>query len=411
MNGTEPKPLSFSIIVASRHRSDWLTMCLTALSQQDYSPFEIIVVTDNISAAGLDGSRFKVIRFDEANLSKARNLGVAAAGGEICAFVDDDAMAEPYWLKHLNAAFAETSADAVCGFVRGRNGISFQSKGHVVDAEAETHTFSCDETKCTMPQISGETAIKLIGTNMAIRRDVLAELGGFDEGFRFFLEDSDYSMRLIRAGKRTAIQPLAQVHHSFASSGRRTALRAPLDLSDVGRSTAIYLRKHLGDAGIIHWQRLEGRERRRLVEHMVAGNCEPRDVERRISGLRAGWQEGMEAEFGSRASIPSKAEFRLFPRQTGPHQVFAAPWLRRRANLVEQAGNVARSGGRASVFSFSLTPVRHHVRYARPGFWLQTGGVFGRSDREGRRIRWCSFAHRLKREISRVAKIRGIGDT
>lgn len=405
------KPLSFSVIVASRDRPDWLNLCLKALSQQDYTPFEIVVVSDGATLAGLDDHRIKAVLCDDANISTARNLGVAAAGGQVCAFVDDDAMAEPLWLRHLNAAFEETEADAVCGFVRGRNGISFQSKGHVVDAEAETHGLDCDETSCSLPPVRARTALKLVGTNMAIRREALEELGGFDESFRFFLEDSDFSMRLMQAGKHTALQPLAQVHHGFAASGRRTTRRAPLDLFDIGRSTAIYLRKFLGSAGAEHWQRLEERERRRLLKHMVAGSCEPRDVGCRISELRAGWNAGADAELGTLAEIPSQPELRPFPQQSGQHQVLASPWLRKRTKLVEQAGIVAESGGRASVFSFSLTPVRHHVRYIRPGLWLQTGGVFGRSERAGRWFRWCSFADRLKREITRVAKFRGIGDT
>ncbi|MCB2152739.1 MAG: glycosyltransferase, partial [Rhodobacteraceae bacterium] len=56
----------------------------------------------------------------------ARNLGLAAAAGEIVAFIDDDAVPEPRWLARLTAPFADPGIAAAGGFVVGRNGISFQ---------------------------------------------------------------------------------------------------------------------------------------------------------------------------------------------------------------------------------------------------------------------------------------------
>ncbi|MGI9390560.1 MAG: glycosyltransferase family 2 protein, partial [Boseongicola sp.] len=64
-----------------------------------------------------------------------------------------------------------------------------------------------------------------------------------------------------------------------------------------------------------------------------------------------------------------------------------------------------------SHFSFSLTPVRHHLRYLDSGVWSQTGGQFGRSVRSGPRFRWCRFAERVKEEIRRVEMQRGIDET
>ncbi|WP_428672362.1 hypothetical protein, partial [Roseibium sp.] len=177
------------------------------------------------------------------------------------------------------------------------------------------------------------------------------------------------------------------------------------------RSTAIYLRKFQGRATDEDRQKIERRERRRLLEHLMAGTCEPRDVQLRMAGLREGWASGLGADFGAPVAFPEIPEFRQFPSCKFAQQVFAAPYLWRRAHIMAQAAKIVRSGGRASVFSFSLTPVRHHVRYSRPGIWVQTGGLYGRSDRSERLLRWCRFADRLKHEIRRVAKIRGIGES
>jgi len=56
---------------------------------------------------------------------------------------------------------------------------------------------------------------------MAVRRSVLADLGGFDPRFRFYLDETDLNLRLAARGLYTALVPLAQVHHGFHASARR----------------------------------------------------------------------------------------------------------------------------------------------------------------------------------------------
>ena len=128
-----------SVVVVSHGRPKWLARCLRALRQLVHPTFEIVVVADTASLRQVDVSGTKATAFDVANISKARNLGLSQSAGQMLAFIDDDAVPEPLWLKHLEQAFEDTGADAVVGYVRGRNGISFQSRVSSVDIEAETH--------------------------------------------------------------------------------------------------------------------------------------------------------------------------------------------------------------------------------------------------------------------------------
>ena len=111
--------LTFSIIVASRKRPDWLDRCITALLQLDHPAFEVIVVADGETLARLSDREMpigvRLIRFDEPNLSKARNRGIAVASGQACAFIDDDAVPEPLWLRHHENALVATGAHASVG--------------------------------------------------------------------------------------------------------------------------------------------------------------------------------------------------------------------------------------------------------------------------------------------------------
>ena len=410
MSEADAMPVRFSVIVCSWKRPLWLKRCLLSLRQLDYSPFEIVVVADTASLKKIDGSGLKLVPFGDPNLSLARNAGIEASGGEICAFIDDDAVAEPMWLAQLANGFLVTGASAAAGYVRGRNGISFQSRLASVDREAETHEEANIDRKPKIPSLSSGRSVKLVGTNMAIQRNVLVSLGGFDPSYRYFLEDTDLSIRLSDAGFTTAIISDAEVHHAFASSSRRTRMRAPKTLFDIGRSTAIFLRRHNPkQLDEIH-ARLVRRERKRLIRHLVQGTCEPRDIGRLMTTLERGWVEGLAAPLQVYEKLEKINQFQKFDSLPTGHNVHTSRFIINRHAARRLAGLYANSGQRVSLFSFSFTPFRHHIKFTDDGVWFQTGGLFGRTERNQPLVRWCRFAKREKDEIARVAIARGLGD-
>ena len=238
-----------SVIVVSRGRPAALDLCLTGLSQLDHPAYEAIVVACPAGCATVaarpDAAHVKLVPFDEPNISAARNLGIARAGGDILAFLDDDAVPEPSWLRHLAAPFADPEVAAAGGFVRGRNGIAFQNRANIVTTGGATEPLELDGDAPQVLRRETGRAIKTEGTNMALRRDLMAAMGGFDPAFRFFLDDTDVNMRLAMAGHATALVPLAQVHHGYAASDRRAADRRPTDLTELGASLAVFLPQRL----------------------------------------------------------------------------------------------------------------------------------------------------------------------
>lgn len=269
-----------SLVVVSRGRPLELSRALRSFSDLDYRPFEVIVVSEinPISAFPDLPNITNVIHvpFDRANISAARNLGIDAASGEIIAFCDDDAVPEPTWLCHLIAPFENPDVGAAGGFVRGRNGISFQWKASRFDRAGFSEPFEIDGDAPVVLQGTIDFGIKTEGTNCAFRRTTLAALNGFDEGFEFFLDETDLNYRLGLAGWKTAIVPRAQVHHGYAANSVRKTNRAPTSLAQIAASQARFCALHLVPSEQENaMQAFVEAQRKRLISHMIARRLEP----------------------------------------------------------------------------------------------------------------------------------------
>ncbi|WP_298858822.1 glycosyltransferase family 2 protein [uncultured Sulfitobacter sp.] len=402
-----------SVIVVSRGRPDALLRCLTAVAQLQYRAFEVVVVACPAGIAVTETldilPDIKCIAFDEANISAARNLGLIHAAGEIVAFIDDDSVPEPQWLRHLVAPAMRSDVVAMGGFVRGRNGISFQYKARTLDAHGGAHEVEIDPLQATVLVPPKGRAIKTEGTNMAFRRDVLMDIGGFDPALRFYLDETDLNMRLARAGHATALVPLAQVHHGFAASATRRDDRVPRDLFEIGASWAVFQRKHIPkEARTAHWAAQITQERKRLLKHMVAGRLEPRDVRRLMKRLKAGYSEGLTRSFGgTRLARHAVLPFRPVnaPRRTSHFKVVRGL---RGASAIRDAAVRVGTDRIETVLALSLTALFHRVYFDVSGVWVQRGGLFGRSNRDEPLFRLTTKARRGAKERRRVAAVRGL---
>ena len=402
-----------SVIIVSRGRPDALHRCLTGVAQLQFCTFEVVVVACPEGIAMTEQLKIlpeiKCIAFDKANISAARNLGLEYAAGEIVAFIDDDAVPEPLWLYHLVAPAQRDDVAAMGGYVRGRNGISYQYKARTLDAQGTPQEVEIDPLQATDLVPPKGRAIKTEGTNMAFRRDILVGIGGFDPAFRFYLDETDVNMRLARAGHATALVPLAQVHHGFAASATRRDDRVPRDLFEIGASWGVFQRKHIPkDDHAAHWSVQHASERRRLLGHMVTGRLEPRDVRRLMKQLRAGYVEGQTRSFGGAAL----ARHAVLPfRPVAPHRrkprYRVVRGLRGTAELDAAASSVAKGGTIETVLILSRTALFHHVSFTPQGVWVQRGGLFGRADRNERIFRMTSLSRRHVLEQARIALVRG----
>lgn len=410
-DGAIVDPVPVSIVVVSRERPESLIWCLTGLDGLDYPMFEVVVVACPAGAAAVRGSRFaakvKLIEFDEANISEARNRGIVQAAGEIVAFIDDDAVPEPSWLRHLVGAFAASRVSAAGGYVRGRNGISFQWRAREVDCGGRAKPLTVDGDAPQLADPDPGWAVKTEGTNMAVRRDLLAAVGGFDPGFRFYLDETDLNLRLAALKRRVAIVPLAQVHHAYAASVRRRADRAVKDLSEIGASAALFLRKHCpAQDRPARLNEMMREQQMRVFDQVKARLLRKSAVGPLIDGLKRGVQTGMQRPIADLAPLPGPMSgFLQFPpARQGGTMLAGRVWQAHR--LRQDAARRAAAGENVTLFLFGPSARYHRMRFDPAGFWQQNGGLFGRSDRAAPLLQIGGFRTRLAREAGRLAGLR-----
>lgn len=390
-----------SVIIVSRGRPDHLHLCLTALTRQDHPAFEVIVVADAAGLAQRPDLPVKRVPFDQANISAARNLGIAQAAGGVIAFIDDDSVAEPGWLSHLAAPFARPDVIAATGWTRDRDGFRWQARAARMTAAGFAVPFDLAGPDPVLLAPEGGAPVSTLGTNCAFRADALRAVGGFDPIFPYHLDESDVNLRMAQAwpGGLTAIAPLAQVIHARAASAQRDGGAVPLDLSVMGRSAALFARRHgaaLPDAD----SRTLTRTRQRLIRHMLDGQLDPLRIGPVMATLRAGLAEGRAAHLPApppaRHDLP--APFLPLPVMQGG-QIVLCGWHWQAAGLRKQARTAAQAGTTATVILLTPSVLPHRLRLTAGGWFEQTGGLWGPSQPDDPRVRAWRLRDRLDREV------------
>lgn len=222
--------MTASVIVPTYGRPAYLKDALVPLLQQSFpsGKYEIIVVDNKPTGEvrhivqGLEQGRQRAIRcVEEPNvgLTNARHAGAREALGEILVYVDDDVIVHAAWLEALLEPFADPQVGCVGGKI-------------IAKWEVEPPAWIEQFPKWYLGLLDyGEDRKELTGEvvhggNMAVRRSVLYEVGGFNPdlyGSRsliWFIGDGEGGLqeKVYAAGYKVVYEPKAWVYHYIPRS-------------------------------------------------------------------------------------------------------------------------------------------------------------------------------------------------
>lgn len=217
---------SISVVICSYSLDRWadLARAVESVQAQQLAAAELLLVIDHndalLARARAEWPGLRVVpNAEERGLSGARNTGISLAGGEVVAFLDDDAAAEPSWTTELASAYRDPGVIGVGGaslpaWDVARPGWFPEEYDWVIG--------------CSYRGLPGGSAQvrNLIGSNMSFRADGLRQVAGFNAALGRIgsgvagCEETELCIRLVERhpGSRLLYEPRARVHHRVPAS-------------------------------------------------------------------------------------------------------------------------------------------------------------------------------------------------
>ena len=220
--------------------------CLRSLKKIDYPDYEVVVVddgsTDHTKEILSHHPWVNAIYQTNHGLSVARNVGAAAATGEIIAYTDSDCMADPDWLYYLVGTLLSGNYAGVGGPNISPPAQNWHQACVAAAPGGPSHVLLTDVVAEHIP-----------GCNMAFYRWAFEKVGGFDPEYRKAGDDVDFCWRLQQEGEVIAFSPSAIVWHY-----RRFTLKAFRKQQEgYGEAESLLRFKHLvffGPTGTAKWK-------------------------------------------------------------------------------------------------------------------------------------------------------------
>jgi GT2 family glycosyltransferase len=259
-------PLAVSAIVVSYNTRQMTLDCLRALIDDLRDiPSEIIVVDNASTDSSPDAIRdnFPGVKLignsDNRGFGAANNQGMLASNGDNILLINSDAFPKP---GAVAAMLATLSAHADAGLVGPRllnadgslqrSCFRFPSPGRAWLENLWISALVPADSPLADYRRWGHNALRpvdfVIGACLMVRRTVVEQVGGFDEAFFMYSEESDWQKRIHEAGWKVLFTPTAIVTHLGGASGAAEKSRVNRHFF---QSLDFYELKHHGRLGLL----------------------------------------------------------------------------------------------------------------------------------------------------------------
>ena len=194
-----------SIIVPCKKVDEYAKECVEYCKRLDYENFEVLLLPDDVSE-NVGGVR--VISTGCVTPGRKRNIGIANAEGEFCAFIDSDAYPSKDWLRNAMKYFDDPMVAAVGGPGLTPEQDSFMQKasGYVLSS----FMVGSISSRYKAERVSESDDIH--SCNFIARKTVLKEAGGWNERY-WPGEDTLMCLAIKRLGKKLVEASDVVVYH------------------------------------------------------------------------------------------------------------------------------------------------------------------------------------------------------
>ncbi len=170
------KPPEVSILITYNKQTRFLDECLSAIADQTYPDWEVILLPDRMEKPAAAPENVKIVPTGEAKPSEKKNIGIKHAGGEIVAFLDNNAVPHFNWLKQAVIYFSSPKVGAVGGRERTAQNDPFMAKlsGRVYSSKLVSGNYRRRYAPARVLEIEDFPSC-----NFFVRKDILERLKGF----------------------------------------------------------------------------------------------------------------------------------------------------------------------------------------------------------------------------------------
>jgi GT2 family glycosyltransferase len=219
-----------SVVITNYETWPATLTCLEALKRHSASGIHEIIVVDDATRSSPNSALPEGVRIVRNQVNRGYvasvNIGFRAASGDWVLLLDSDAHPRMDVVEPLSRSFA---ADANLGAVAlqtvdevGRPTASSYEEPDALDLVLGPRL---GEYYLKLRKLLGEPPRVLASCALAVRRSAFESIAGFDEAFDFLDADFDFSMRLSRAGFRTAVDPTLLAFHVGSGSPQTLSRR------------------------------------------------------------------------------------------------------------------------------------------------------------------------------------------
>jgi len=219
-----------SIIIVNWNGKKYLSDCLTSVLNQTYPNYEIILVDNGSNDGSIEFVRekypeVKITKLDKNyGFAKGNNIGMKEAlkdkDVKYIALLNNDTKVDKNWLSELVKVVASDEKIGICtSKILRMDKLTIDSTGHVLRLG-----MLADRGRNKIDRGQYDDKLDIFGACAAAclyKREMLEEIGLFDESFFAYYEDAELSWRAYKNGWKARYVPTSVVYHKGGGTSKK----------------------------------------------------------------------------------------------------------------------------------------------------------------------------------------------